>query len=181
MRGVCVDQCSQRGSLSILSQDEEGRLFVVPSRFLANFLMIQSGGRWARSPPPRNVVRPRTSFLLVGHVDKMTGRDDKTSSVLVLAQDGRTAPLRTLLISFQYTGRMPRGASSNANICHLSPDVCYRTQLILSNPLFLTQTLSYPLAYHLWVIYITPISQPPPPPKPLLLDIIVLKLSVRFV
>ena len=27
----------------------------------------------------------------------MTGRDDKLPSVLVLAQDGRTAPLRTLL------------------------------------------------------------------------------------
>ena len=27
----------------------------------------------------------------------MTGRDDKLPSVLVLAQDGRTAPLRTLV------------------------------------------------------------------------------------
>ncbi|KAG0643732.1 hypothetical protein HOY80DRAFT_1032191 [Tuber brumale] len=31
-----------------------------------------------------NVVRPGPSFLLVGHVHKMTGRDDKKSSVLVL-------------------------------------------------------------------------------------------------
>ena len=29
----------------------------------------------------------------------MTGRDDKLPSVLVLAQDGRTAPLRTLAVS----------------------------------------------------------------------------------
>jgi len=28
----------------------------------------------------------------------MTGRDDKLPSVLVLAQDGRTAPLRTLTV-----------------------------------------------------------------------------------
>ena len=43
-----------------------------------------------------NVVHPRPSFSLVGHVFKMTGRDDEMSSVLVLPQDGRTAPLRTL-------------------------------------------------------------------------------------
>jgi len=29
----------------------------------------------------------------------MTGRDDKLPSVLVLAQDGRTAPLRTLFLT----------------------------------------------------------------------------------
>jgi len=31
----------------------------------------------------------------------MTGRDDKLPSVLVLAQDGRTAPLRTLYTNKQ--------------------------------------------------------------------------------
>jgi len=34
--------------------------------------------------------------VLVGQVQEKTGRDDEMSSVLVLAQDGRTAPLRTL-------------------------------------------------------------------------------------
>ena len=47
----------------------------------------------------QNVVRPRPPFLLAGQLEKMTGRDDKLPSVLVLAQDGRTAPLRTLLLS----------------------------------------------------------------------------------
>ena len=52
----------------------------------------------AKSPGTgrQNVVRPRLSFLLVGQLEKTTGRDDKLPSVLVLAQDGRTAPLRTL-------------------------------------------------------------------------------------
>ena len=44
----------------------------------------------------QNVVHPGLLFLPVGQFWKMTGRDDKISSVLVLAQDGRTAPLRTL-------------------------------------------------------------------------------------
>jgi len=43
-----------------------------------------------------NVVRPSPWLLLVGQVQEKTGRDDEMSSVLVLAQDGRTAPLRTL-------------------------------------------------------------------------------------
>ena len=38
-----------------------------------------------------------TLFLLVGQLEKMTGRDGGMPSVLALAQDGRTAPLRTLL------------------------------------------------------------------------------------
>ena len=46
-----------------------------------------------------NVVRPGPWLLLVGQVQEKTGRDDEISSVLVLAQDGRTAPLRTLHIS----------------------------------------------------------------------------------
>jgi len=45
----------------------------------------------------QHAVRPRLGFLLVGQLQKMTRRDDKLPSVLVLAQDGRTAPLRTLL------------------------------------------------------------------------------------
>jgi len=44
----------------------------------------------------QNVVRPGPWLLLVGQVQEKTGRDDEMSSVLVLAQDGRTAPLRTL-------------------------------------------------------------------------------------
>jgi len=44
-----------------------------------------------------NVVRPGPWLLLVGQVQEKTGRDDEMSSVLVLAQDGRTAPLRTLV------------------------------------------------------------------------------------
>ena len=43
-----------------------------------------------------NAVRPSPWLLLVGQVQEKTGRDDEMSSVLVLAQDGRTAPLRTL-------------------------------------------------------------------------------------
>ena len=46
-----------------------------------------------------NVVRPGPWLLLVGQVQEKTGRDDEMSSVLVLAQDGRTAPLRTLVSS----------------------------------------------------------------------------------
>jgi len=46
----------------------------------------------------RNVVRPGPGLLLVGQVQKMTGRDDTMSSVFVLPQDGRTAPLRTLAV-----------------------------------------------------------------------------------
>ena len=51
--------------------------------------MGDGGGR-------HNVVRPGPWLLLVGQVQEKTGRDDEMSSVLVLAQDGRTAPLRTL-------------------------------------------------------------------------------------
>ena len=46
-----------------------------------------------------NVVRPGPWLLLVGQVQEKTGRDDEMSSVLVLAQEGRTAPLRTLVPS----------------------------------------------------------------------------------
>ena len=51
--------------------------------------MGDGGGR-------HNAVRPGPWLLLVGQVQEKTGRDDEMSSVLVLAQDGRTAPLRTL-------------------------------------------------------------------------------------
>ena len=37
----------------------------------------------------------------------MTGRDDKLPSVLVLAQDGRTAPLRTLNTRYQSVNPSP--------------------------------------------------------------------------
>ena len=43
-----------------------------------------------------NVVCPGPGLLLVGQVLQKTGRDDEMSSVLVLPQDGGTAPLRTL-------------------------------------------------------------------------------------
>ena len=45
-----------------------------------------------------DAVRPGPWLLLVGQVQEKTGRDDEMSSVLVLAQDGRTAPLRTLVV-----------------------------------------------------------------------------------
>jgi len=57
------------------------------------------GGRRRTTDDDRgrhDVVRPGPWLLLVGQVQKMTGRDDTMPSVLVLAQDGRTAPLRTL-------------------------------------------------------------------------------------
>jgi len=60
------------------------------------------GGRWETvgdGGGRHNVGRPGPGLLLVGQVQKMTGRDDTMSSVLVLPQDGRTAPLRTLVES----------------------------------------------------------------------------------
>jgi len=47
------------------------------------------GGRWG-------TVGHGPSLGRAGQVPGKTGRDDKLPSVLVLAQDGRTAPLRTL-------------------------------------------------------------------------------------
>jgi len=44
----------------------------------------------------QNVVGPRPTFLLVGLVETKTGLDNKMLSILVLAKDGRTAPLPTL-------------------------------------------------------------------------------------
>jgi len=68
-----------------------------------------SGRRWGTAGDDRgrrgtvgdgggrhNAARPGPWLLLVGQVQEKTGRDDEMSSVLVLAQDGRTAPLRTL-------------------------------------------------------------------------------------
>jgi len=53
-----------------------------------------------------NAVRLGPWLLLVGQVQEKTGQDDEMSSVLVLAQDGRTAPLRTLAVTTVLTRRM---------------------------------------------------------------------------
>jgi len=45
----------------------------------------------------QNVVPPVPWLLLVRQVQKMTGREGTMVSILVLAQDGRTTLLRTLL------------------------------------------------------------------------------------
>ena len=44
-----------------------------------------------------NVIHPSPWLLLVGQVQEKAGRDDEMSSILVLVQDGRTAPLRSLI------------------------------------------------------------------------------------
>ena len=54
---------------------------------------VGPGRGTAKSPGTgrQNVVRPRLSFLLVGQLEKMTERDDKMPSVLVLELEGRPA------------------------------------------------------------------------------------------
>ena len=55
-------QCSQRGSLSVLIQDEDGRLFVVPSRALAK---LPDNPEWRTSGPvvPHHDITPVRSKL----------------------------------------------------------------------------------------------------------------------
>jgi len=62
-----------------------------------------------------NAVRPGPWLLLVRQVQEKTGRDDEMSSVLVLAQDGRTAPLGTLGTCVATLGSYPR--SRNYDPC----------------------------------------------------------------
>jgi len=67
-----------------------------------NFTQRTAGGGGKHRKTPEDgggrhgVVRSGPWLLPVGQVQKMTGRDDTMPSVLALAQDGRTAPLRTL-------------------------------------------------------------------------------------
>lgn len=44
----------------------------------------------------KNVIRSRRPILLAGQLSKMSGQDSKLLSILILAQDGWTAPLQTL-------------------------------------------------------------------------------------
>jgi len=57
----------------------------------------ENSGKQGGTTGDDNAVRPGPTLLLVGQVQKKTGRDDTMSSVLVLVQDGRTTPLRIVL------------------------------------------------------------------------------------
>ena len=91
----------------------------------------KNGGQWRTMEDNRgrrNAVRPGPSLLPVRQVQKMIRREDKKSSVLVLAQDGRTAPLRTLKISLSNTGipitKQDRLGPSIAALAPLSKLAC---------------------------------------------------------
>jgi len=93
--------------------------------------MEDNGGQWRTMEDNRgrrNAVRPGPSLLPVRQVQKMIRREDKKSSVLVLAQDGRTAPLRTLKISLSNTGipitKQDRLGPSIAALAPLSKLAC---------------------------------------------------------
>jgi len=89
----------------------------------------------------------RPQLSIVGQFGCRAGRDDKTSSVLVLTKDGRTAPLGTLLV--RWTSERHNdlvGAASSPACVHPGPRrtrACYNNSTITTSDNQLSQLVIY--------------------------------------